>query len=797
MIYLSTQGNILNGDYSGAEPEHILNEDGTTTPDENYWTSGIIPIGNSTHIRYTANNVVLISAYYKENGDLVAPVGGGIMNIGMQKIPEGTSYMRLCLTSQVYRSDNVYIGLLSKSTPIYKEDLALETQLESEQRFYRTSLSGELTFLRNDYDDIINADFETQFEVLVIIDNEQIYSGRFFKTDCTINEYDRYIKVKPEAYDVYNNVLAGLENEYDLVKLKPKIEALTITKRPLIQIYKRGDSVISCFLSGMSWEQDCTVITDGNALINTYYFSYVSSFVEINVTGNGSVDAAGIYSAETGDLNPKYWRADGEFYIDYLRINTVIRWNLRDKNNNMLYQTDGIFDGSLFPTGELVFNVNYETTGSFTSTGIASDIYARYILDVDTINGQSTHPIPESDIVDNNRNYRRAIGYAIDTLTMSREFSAEPTAWGKSSNGKYFVEPINIYGDKFYPIGRTAWNNISFWFSFSVFDWILEEAGRKKYVIKDTYELSSCISVLLDQFSGVQHKNTTEYSEFLYGTNPISGTDFKLFISQKTNLINGEYQTPAQTAPITLQDITNMLRDVYKCYWFIEDNKFRIEHIEWFRNGGSYTSSGIVGIDYTALENKRNGKKWAFNTSEYTFDKIDLAERYEFKWMDDVEETFKGEPIEVLSNYVTAGKVEEINVSNFTSDIDLMLLNPSAINSDGFVLFGAVDNEIPFLDVNVDGVNYKIQNGYCAYSYILPQFWARYDMPARKLKVNGEYFMPNSIARKKKQELKAPLPLNFNPMQLVKTYLGNGEVEKISLNLSDLTAEINLKYDTE
>ena len=26
-----------------------------------------------------------------------------------------------------------------------------------------------------------------------------------------------------------------------------------------------------------------------------------------------------------------------------------------------------------------------------------------------------------------------------------------------------------------------------------------------------------------------------------------------------------------------------------KVYWYIEDNKFKLEHIAWFRNGGAYT----------------------------------------------------------------------------------------------------------------------------------------------------------------------------------------------------------------
>lgn len=303
---------------------------------------------------------------------------------------------------------------------------------------------------------------------------------------------------------------------------------------------------------------------------------------------------------------------------------------------------------------------------------------------------------------------------------------------------------------------------------------------------------------------GITHEDTPEYSHFLYaGTNPISMQSFKLLISQKSNIINGEYQTPAQRAPITLQQIMTMLRDVYKCYWYIEDGKFKIEQINWFRNGGSYGYVPIIGYDLTQLENIRNGKKLALATSEYSFDKVDMAERYQFAWMDDVTTPFEGLPIEVTSKYVTAGKVEEINISNFTSDIDLMLLNPNAISSDGFALFAAVvpegggQLELPFTRQRVEGIDYHLQNGLLAYINLQPTYWL-YDMPARKLLINETEYEAIGIERKKKQTVKFPAgDTDPDPMQLVKTYIGNGQVGKISVNLCSRYVKAELKYDTE
>ena len=335
-------------------------------------------------------------------------------------------------------------------------------------------------------------------------------------------------------------------------------------------------------------------------------------------------------------------------------------------------------------------------------------------------------------------------------------------------------------------------------------DWILEKKARKAYTLRDAFPVASCISVLLNQIApGITHAATAEYSQFLYSdNNPISGLNFRLLVSQKTNIINGEYQQPAQKAPTTLQQFTNMLRDCFKCYWFIEDGKFKIEHIQYFRNGGSYSGGAILSHDLTKELNLRNGKPWAFNTSEYSFDKVDLPERYQFEWMDDVTAAFEGLPIQVISKYVTPGKVEEINISNFTSDIDMMLLNPGNMSSDGFALFAAVPPTsgsqwiLPFTRQTINGVEYFLQNGYLAFINLQSLYWL-YDLPAHRVSINGSEVYAYGIERKKKQTFSFPANDDPNPMQLIKTYIGNGQIDKLSVNLCSRSIKTTLKYDTE
>jgi hypothetical protein len=713
--------------------------------------------------------------------------------------------------------------------PNYKDDLTLDYELETNQRFYRAKLSGKINFVRADYDIINNAPFDSEFFLYIEKSDDwgqtynQYYKAKFMKTDCTFNDDDKLVTVQPETIDQYNDVLAGLEKEYNLIELAPQIEFLTIRKRPLIQIYVPGDSIVSCFLGGTNWEQDANATTDQNALIQTYHFALCNILKEIKITSQGSPAViSGLYSGRmstgvspdefVGDLYPEL-NVNYYIHIAQKRVAGGLPIGLagveirRRSDDVAMFRytkiTQEPFDTLEF---DLTAVEGSGATGTMHADMKSYNIYARYLVDVDKIDDLDTYPLSSDDIVDNNRNYRRAIGYAIDVAFISNNFSDTPTEWGLADSGKYFEPPYSIYGQTFYPIARSTWRYASLWFGFYLMDWILEEKARKTYTLRDVFTLSSCINVLLKEFAPrVTHEATPEYSQFLYNkNNPISGRSFKLLISQKSNIINGEYKTPAQKAPITLQQIMTMLRDIYKCYWYIEDGKFKIEQVSWFRNGGSYGYNPIIDYNLTQLENVRNGKKLAFATSEYSFDKVEMPERYQFEWMDDVTTPFEGLPIEITSKYVTAGKIEEINISNFTSDIDLMLLNPGAISSDGFALFAAVTPsgggqlELPFARQTVDGVEYFLQNGYLAFTNIQPTYWV-YDMPARNLKINNsQYYALGGLERKKKQTLNFPAgTTDPNPMQLVKTYIGNGQVDKLSVNLCSRNIKATLKYDTE
>lgn len=705
--------------------------------------------------------------------------------------------------------------------PNYKNDLSKEYELESSQQFFRAKLSGKLSFVRDDFDWLDAQDFSTEFILLLeeSLDGgktwTEYYKGKFMKTDCTWDVDNKKCEVQPDIYDQYNDVIAGLDKEYNIIPLAPEMTSLTIMKRPLIQVYIPGDDVVSCFLGGIYWEQEVTEAVDDTEQLRTkYYFEQASRLIEVQVTGVSGAPSTynGLYvgklvdadvstgiqyqgnfyaQGKTAYIHYEHWTGPGgggNFYYFYDKLDGNLLYFLKD-NSIIGTKTITVPNNNGAAAGSLSFDIKYY------------QVWMRYLVDVDTLSGLTTYNIPTEDILSDNRNYKKCIGYAFDLAQISNRFSTETTEYGLTSNGDYYAPPYTIYGDKFYPISRSSWVNASIWFAFYTFDWLVEESGRKAFVLKDAYKLSSVINVLLQQFSTVTHEATSECSQFLYGSsNPISYQRFTLLLTQKSNVLHGEYDQPAQKAETTLGTILNALRDIYRCYWYIEDGKLKIEHISFFRNGGTYGSTPGIGTDLTKLNNVTNGKEWGYLTSTYDFDKADMPERYQFAWMDDVTEAFAGYPIEIRSKYVTAGKIEEINISSITTDVDYMLLNPSAISEDGFALFAAVLSggkyQLPFVERNINGADLRLQNGYLTWITLLPNYYV-YDLPAKQITINNEEMQVSQTSRKKKQKLKFPSIEDIDTTKLIKTYLGNGQIEKITVNLSSRINEVTLKYDTE
>ena len=794
-----------------------------------YRSSDFIPITPGTNYKLCDKDTFTAWAasaacFYTANKTFISG------SYGIDNTPSNAAYLRISYPGLnddygVFPSNVSYWSeyVTPIAYPVYKDDLAKDFEKESNQEFFRAKLSGNLSFVGPDYDWIVGRAFDFQFVITVFISYNagqtwtEYWRGTFWKTNCEFDNDAKTVVVQPTVWDQYNDVLAGMDKEYNLIELAPEIVPVKADKRPMIQVYVPGQSVVGCFLSGMWWEQEAEPESDETKLVNDFKFSLNKVMTMADVSGSMSPQLPAFFNKTfPGDerFNPGTPGTTDfvgtEYTMRYFFYagggGATQRWQiLRNSDSTVLWQKEwsgGTLPDITIPQTVVLTPVSgTDATGNVTLYVHDIAVYSRFVLDTPQVSGLDTYPIPDDDIVENNRNYTRVIGYYFpDTIYFSTSLTSTPNQWGLYQPGQYYQPPYLYWNPELFPIARNAWGRVSIWFTFSAFDWIVEESGRQPFTIRHAYPLASVISVLLAKIApGITHEATTDYSQFLYGTNLIGITQ-TLLITPKSNLVTAGYDQPAQKAPITLKNVTDMLRDCFRCYWFVdEQNRFRVEHIQYFRNGGSYSGSPVVGIDLTTQQVSRNGKAWAFARDQYKFDKPEMAARYQFGWMDDVTQLFEGYPIDIISKYVNPDNIEQIDISRFTSDIDYVLLNPGDVSKDGFVLLAAIIQSgqyvLPYYNYVVDSNDHYLQNAYVAFC-ILQQYY-EFDMPAYQYEINGEHMYAYGIKKLKNQTLRFPVLNDPNLVQLVKTNLGNGTIEKLSVNLSSRNAQATLKYDTE
>ena len=264
-------------------------------------------------------------------------------------------------------------------------------------------------------------------------------------------------------------------------------------------------------------------------------------------------------------------------------------------------------------------------------------------------------------------------------------------------------------------------------------------------------------------------------------------------------MVVGDYDQPAQKAPIKLSEVFALLWYFHKCKWYIDDsNRLRIEHIHFFKNGLSYDSQQI-GANLTTQLEPKTGKAWGYWQNKYKFDKSKLPERFEFSWMDDTSVPFDGFPIDIRSLFVEKGNIENWTIGRFTSDVDFIQSNPAEISKEGFVFFEATESSgtysLPFVELTVGDETFKVQNGYAAFMHAHPQYH-KYALPATDITINEEDTTATTTIRTKQQEVEFA-SVEPDPMQLITTGLGTGEIEGMEITLSNGTIKIQVAHDTE
>ena len=303
----------------------------------------------------------------------------------------------------------------------------------------------------------------------------------------------------------------------------------------------------------------------------------------------------------------------------------------------------------------------------------------------------------------------------------------------------------------------------------------------------------SFVSMIENIVSGC---NLKVKSDFIFNTqNYVTGESLNplnnLLVSSKHDIKRYEAVEPVLTEYYTFKDIETWLRNMFNCYWWIEDDTFRIEHISYFKK--------TKGINLKTLSNG----KYIIGTNKYEYDKNNIAVRERWKFAEAKHIDFIGEDLVYYNNGVKlendARSIINYDISNMTTDIDYIKLEPSAIAESGFVMFACRINENGEFEVlNEDGLlsNEITNNGHLSLANLMYKYH-RYDRNLKYGYLNKEYTEFFSTKKIKKQiDIQFPFCEDeyINEDALITTNMGDGEIESTDLNLKTNMIKLTLIY---
>lgn len=616
------------------------------------------------------------------------------------------------------------------SSPHFKEDLKLakETKRESSFMFFRESISSDWVYSGADAS-YINAQprdkvFSVEIQKLIGGTYQTYYKGKFTKLSCKFDLDRGQVIANVDTVDSYVKVLEQYEQEVNIIPLNPQIKYLTLWKRPLIQVYVKGESYLSCFIGGSSWEQDCTSVDDHDTLLNTYKFAFNRRMIEVTLSGSGIEEGArgaytGIYDQGDGhnySTGTILQHTSGNYtlkVVSAVAANGVNSYNgialynqqqqvLAVSKYSPLWITDPYWEGlngyGLFMVGVSSVTSNGVVLSNNTTKGEAYQrsfsVYSRLLLNNPKYQGSNTYNLPVNDLGSDNLNYRRAVPFTDDLTAIEGKSSDSYTKYGLRDDGKYYTPPTPIPTGYAFPIATRTWGKASLWFNYYGVDKAKEVQGRFPNTDKSCFTLASVINVLLKRIDpALSHLATPEYSKFFYNAvNPISGLKFEMLISQKSNMLHGINATPAKKAMLSLKTIMDSLEAMFKCHWHIEDNKFIIEHVSYYQNGRSYSGTPSISVDTTTTLDSRTGKPYSVGTNSYEYDKLEVPYKYTFSFMDKCTQSFEGTGMFNKSDLARKDVTSDVTLNQVTTDIDYIQVNVAEISSDGYVLFAAIQD---------------------------------------------------------------------------------------------------------
>ncbi len=404
--------------------------------------------------------------------------------------------------------------------------------------------------------------------------------------------------------------------------------------------------------------------------------------------------------------------------------------------------------------------------------------------------------------------YAQLIDFQTLNITLVGDLStvsSEPTKYGKKyvggqDTGYYYAYP-RFDGYVCIPYSRRNWASHSYWIRVLTSAATDIDDATQILGVQASYEIGDLIRALCSANDiDVSFADTAQCSHILYGSpSPMAEwtAGWRLYFTAKSNVVKLGAGSPATKVPCSLNTVFTFLRKALNIAWSIEGSYLKLEHISYYKNGGSYQYAAEIGEDLTRIINTRNGKPWAFGQNEYSFEKYQMPEFVKWAWMDESDQLFDGSGFKCLSNYVNKGRTEDNNVSNITTNIAKMIMQPDKFSLDGLavILTAANDRTIYYYFTREIGGNWRVPNGQLS-MWNLQQGLLLYEAPCEIIEVSGIIHNNVDCVRTKTNEVTYPAN-DADPQKLIKTNVGVGAVDTLTINIVNQSIKAKLKYGNE
>ena len=314
--------------------------------------------------------------------------------------------------------------------------------------------------------------------------------------------------------------------------------------------------------------------------------------------------------------------------------------------------------------------------------------------------------------------------------------------------------------------------------------------GSTNFFFWNTRPLVGTLNYILDQICGT---GITIDSELLTNaTNPVTAVNpnpmATLSLQQKSDAVNPTATELATIANLSFKDAMSDLTTLLNALWYVDSvtNKVIFEHVTGIL-------SNVVGVDLTTLD----GGKWNVGRNKVNWDKDQVPRQETFTYAKDAQyQDFIGLPI-IYTQGCSTARTLQVRTQVMETEVARIFQNPNEQNEGLLLLATNSLNEDETADEVGELSQLFIPNAPLAWANLHRDYFLDYRY-LNNGTLNGVATVFNSTRPIKRQEgLVFPVPClnDFNPLELIKTSVGQGRLESATYNLSSQLFNVVIKFE--